>query len=715
MQPADSIDGPEDFGDDARAVVSRWISELELSEKAQRPWIERGRRIVRRYVDDRAEANDVRRRRFALLWANIQTLAPAVYARTPTAVVSRRWKDADAVARTASEVVERALNFSLDAADFADMMTALRDEYLLVGRGQAWVRYVPHLAPAPGQPAQSPDGEVTDDAALYDQVIWEEAVPDHVHWEDFGTNPARSWAEVRFVWRRCFMTRDELVERFGEDIGRACPLDWKADGAEGDRDSQFAKACVYEIWDKPSRRVVWICKAYTDDCLDARDDPLGLAGFFPCPRPLLGSCGPDSILPTPDYVYYESQAQEIDELTRRIGLLTDALKVRGFYAGSESGKLTDLFAAETNTLIPVDGWAALADKGGMAGVVQWFPVDMVASVLKSCIETRQQMLDDVFQITGIADIMRGDTDPDETAAAQQLKSTWGSSRVRDKQKELARFARDLLRIMGEVIASRFAPETLARMTGVRLLPSPAVKQGLALQMRLRADSPGQPAPPADPALARMLMDPTWAEVETVLRDNAARAFRIEIETDSTIEPNDQQEKQRRVEFVQAVGLYLEKTLSVVQLAPEMLPVVVEGLKFLVRGFRVGREMEDVIEAALDQLQERAAASAGPPPPEHQAEQMKAQAANTNAQAGLMTAQAAQARAHTEAFKAQAEAQIGLAQIAAENQRTAADRAAGLAMNDQQIRVELHQAQMKALRDGLVRDLAPAQTLNAPTP
>ena len=38
----------------------------------------------------------------------------------------------------------------------------------------------------------------------------------------------------------------------------------------------------------------------------------------------------------------------------------------------------------------------------------------------------------------------------------------------------------------------------------------------------------------------------------------------------------------RIEFVQAVGLYLEKTLSVVQLAPEMLPVVVEGLKFLVR-------------------------------------------------------------------------------------------------------------------------------------
>ena len=710
-QPA-QVDSPSDFGDTPSATVSRWISELGLSEKDQAAWVSRGRRIVRRYVDDRAEANDVRKRRFALLWANIQTLAPAVYARTPTAVVSRRWKDADAVARTASEVIERALNFSLDAADFADIMNALRDEYLLVGRGQAWVRYVPHMREAPA----GTDGEVTDDEAQYDEVIWEEAVADHVHWEDFGTNPARTWAEVRFVWRRAFLTRDELIDRFGDEKGKACPLDWKANAetGDGDKDTQFAKAAVYEIWDKISRKVFWICKAYTDDCLDERDDPLGLKDFFPCPRPLLASCGPDSIIPTPDYVYYESQAQEINELTKRIGLLTDALKVRGFYAGTENQKLTDLLAAETNTLVPIDSWAALADKGGMAGVVQWFPVDMVANVLKSCIETRQQMLNDVFQITGIADIMRGDTDPDETAAAQQIKSTWGSSRVRDKQKELSRFARDLLRIMGEVIASKFATDTLARMTGVDLLASPAMKAQLQAQVQMQAAIPTAPSGQPDPKLVRQLIDPTWAEVEALLRDDATRSFRIEIETDSTIEPNDQQEKERRIEFVQAVGLYLEKTLSVVQLAPEMLPVVVEGLKFLVRGFRVGREMEDVIEQALDQLQARSSAQASQPPQAHAAEQMKAQAATTSAQASVMKAQAEQTRAHTDQFKAQSEAQIGMAQIAAENQRTAADRAANVSMNDQSLHADLQQAQLKAITDGFLSDAAPAQPIAAPT-
>jgi hypothetical protein len=227
-------------------------------------------------------------------------------------------------------------------------------------------------------------------------------------------------------------------------------------------------------------------------------------------------------------------------------------------------------------------------------------------------------------------------------------------------------------------------------------------------------TPGRPPIQSDPKLVRMLIDPTWAEVEALLRDNAARAFRIEIETDSTIEPNDQQEKQRRIEFIQALGLYLEKTLSVVQLAPEMLPVVVEGLKFLVRGFRVGREMEDVIEAALDQLQARAQGQAGQPQPQHQAEQMKAQAANTNAQASIMKAQAEQTRARTDQFKAQSDAQIGMAQIAAENQRTAADRAANLSMNDQSIRADLQQAQMKAITDSFLTDAAPAAPIPAPT-
>jgi hypothetical protein len=728
-----TVDTPSDFGTDEQSVCSRWKSELELSEKDQKPWVTRGRQIIKRYIDrsnSDPEGENSKRRRYSLLYSNIQTLAPACYARTPTAVVSRRWKDADPIGRQASEVIERALNFQLDACDFADMMTSLRDEFLLVARGQAWVRYVPHMATVPGKPVEPEDGEETNDTAdEYDVVVWEECIPDHVHWEDFGTNPARTWSEVRFVWRRAYMTRDELIARFGKEKGKACPLDWKANSETGDtdKDTQFSKAGVYEIWDKITKKVFWVCKAF-EVCLDVRDDPLGLKDFFPCPRPLLGTHGPDSIIPTPDYVYYESQAQEINELTKRIGLLIDALKVRGFYPGKENEKLTDLLSSENNTLIPIEGFSEFVQGGGAKGMIEWVPVDMVADVLKGCIETRQQMLEDVWQITGIADIMRGDSDPNETATAQELKSNWGSSRVRDKQKEIARFARDLLRIMGEVISSKFSTDTLSKMTGVKMFPSPQAKQQAMQQLQPPAPPPpmpGQPPAPATPpplapseAMQRLLEDPTWEEVEALLHDNALRTFRIEIETDSTIEPNDQQEKQRRIEFVEAVAQYLEKTSPIVSLAPPMLPVVMEGLKFLVRGFRVGREMEDVIEQAADQL-EKLAQNA--PPPQHgkpgdppQLIQAKVQDLQASAQAKTVNAQADMLRAHNDVQKTQIDAHLDAGKIQAEDQRSRDQMVSDHAMQQTDIRADLQKALIGSETKRLSRDISEQKPIQAPT-
>ena len=694
---AASVDTPADFGEGDKACATRWISELDLSEKSQAKWIEQCKKINLIYREDRDNPTV---RRYSLLWANIQTLAPAVYARTPTAVVSRRFKDNDPVGRYASEVLERALNFSVETTDFSLVMTGSRDDFLLTSRAQAWIRYVPHMKTVTKPKAANyeatasniaPDGEITDNTETYDRVEWEEAIPDHVHWKDFGTNPARSWDEVRFVWRRAYLTREKLIKRFGEQKGKACPLDW-GDLKDGKivPDDQFSKAAVYEIWCRESRKVYWICRAYTDAPLDERDDPLKLKDFFPCPRPLLGTCGPDSTIPVPDYLYYQSQAEEINALTVRIDKLTDALKVRGWYAGAQKDAFDNLTTAADNTLIPIDSWTAVMDKGGIDKMIAWMPVEIVASVLKACIETRKQMLDDVFQITGIADIMRGDTDPNETAAAQKLKSNWGSSRVRDRQNEMARYARDVLRIMGEIIGSRFSVDTLRKMTDVKLMTEAEKAQVQQVQQQeqqraMLAQQAGQQPPPPTPVppeVQQMMGLPSWDEVMALLQDNAQRTFRVEVETDSTIEPHDQEEKQRRVEFVTAVGEYLAKSLPVVQAAPQMLPVIIEGLKFLVRGFRVGREMEDTIDKALDSLQQGAA---NPQPPQQaQAEQMKAQAAQTAANAKMMDAKT---NAQATIAKAQIEAQATGQKAQAENIRTQTE--GQIAAHQQQLQVAQH--------------------------
>jgi hypothetical protein len=696
-------------------VLARtWLAEIEAAEKEKdrQRWLKRCQAIQRIYKEQQ-EATDPtesrRSKRYALLWSNIQTLAPAVYSRTPTAVVTRRFKDADPVGRVCSEILERALNFSLEEADFASAMTGCRDEFLLFAQGQMWVRYVPTIEtvtppPAPGAApaaqADAPDdgdGQIGNDPAPYERVSWEEVIADRIHHDDFLHNPARSWEEVRWVARRAYMTRPELVARFPE-CGAEIPLDWSPTDNK-DATEDMKKAAIYEVWDLISRKVMWFSKGYTTKALDDRADPLQLKNFFPCPKALFGTLSPDSLVPIPDFMYWQDQQAEINVLTQRIDKLISALKVKGLYSGAEKDKINALLSADDNVLIPVDSWAALGDKGGLKGIVDWFPLDVISAALKQCLATRDQIIKDVFQITGISDIQRGDSDPNETAAAQQIKVNWGSSRVRERQNEIARFSRDVIRIMGEIIASKFGPDVLGKMTGVELLTNAEkaqiqqlqavlAQQQQAAQMAQQGGQQPPPQPPIPPEAqallqkAKLLDQPSWEDAMAVLRNPELRAFRIDIETDSTVEPNDQEEKQRRIEFVQAVGKYLAESLPVVQAAPQMLPVIVEGLKFLVRGFRVGREMEDIIDRAADELQaaaQQAASQPPQPPPMSPADQAKAQAARTTAQANVIRAQAHQQQAQNDAqgnqvelAKVQSAHQIGMAGVQAENNRTEAE-------------------------------------------
>lgn len=740
-----SMDGPADFGDDPSGVARRWISEIELAEKDHRKFWQRGRKAIARYLSEETEDADARKRKLAVLWSNMETLEPSIFARAPVAVVGRRWKDADSIGRLASEVLERALNFTVDGSAFVEALQGAAKEYLLVGRGIGWVRYVAHMRPVEAEPEGAAEDQAEGAGAEpSEEVAWEEVSIDHVSWDDWLHNPARKWAEVRWVARMAYMTRDELVARFGADVAKAVPLDHgaadKKDGESGDQDQQFAKATVYEIWDKTARTVFWISKGYPDGPLDQRPDPLRLKDFFPCPRPALATRSPGSILPFPDHHFIKSQLRDIDDLTARIGLLQEALKLRGFYAsgGEEKEKIADLFDAQTNTLIPVDAWAAFAERGGIKGLIEWVPLDMVVQALQGCVEARRNQIADVYQVTGIADILRGEVDAGETATASRLKGNWGALRVRNKQKEMARLARDLLRIAAEVIATQFAVETLAAMTDVKLFPTQAAKdqaqqqlqaQAQAVQrqaqaMAAQAQQTGQQAPPPPPpfkpppALVDMLQKPTWEDLESLLRDNVLRGFRIDVETDSTIEPDDQEEKQRRVEFVQAVGEYVSRSLPALQMLPQLLPVIAQGLMFLVRGFRVGREMEDTIERAMDQI----TAAGGQPPQQGQAKPgdapqlvaAKVQGEQARAQADLMRGQAALMQAHTGQFEAQAGVQLDQQRIGAENARTAADRHAEVAMHGQDVATDIHQAVMRAMDRSATRDMMDRRPITAPT-
>lgn len=611
-------------------LVSYWCEQIEAYERDAKMWESRSKKIVKRYTDDRTDAAR-RIARFNILWSNVQTLHPALYDGTPTPNVDRRFEDDEEVNTTVAQILERSGSYFVKTNDFDDCMNQSVLDYLLCGRGTIWVRYSPNfkdIQVTGNEEVRSEGAGITDDVNTGDDVpapeqelYSESTVLDYVHWQDFGHCVSRTWQENRAVWRRVFMARKELQERFGEEKGAKVPLDARELGKKSDDQSSTAsRATIYEIWDRKTKKVFWLHKDM-EEFLDEQEDPLRIDGFFPCPKPVYATLGNDSLLPTPDFLLYQDQANELDVLTGRIDALTKALKIVGVYDASAEGVQRMLSENKDNTLIPVEQWAMFAEKGGINGVVNFFPVEVVANVLVQMYAARDKIKQDIYEITGISDIVRGATNAQETATAQQIKGKFATLRLDNRQKEIARFSRDAVRIMIEIIAEHFSLDTLKQISGVRLLTE-AEKQQALMSQQPQMGPDGQPMPPKPlpETIAKLLKKPTWEQIEAVLRENGARCFRIDIETDSTIKADQDAEKASRIEFLTAAGGFIQQAATIQ--VPELQPLLMEMLKFGVGGFKAGRELETEFKVAVDAIKERAEAPPVPQPDPMAAEKQK---------------------------------------------------------------------------------------------
>ncbi len=316
---------------------------------------------------------------------------------------------------------------------------------------------------------------------------------------------------------RSYLTRDELTKRFGRAKAQKVTLDYTPEGHIDSNDDKakappdlFKKAVVHEYWDRSSRSVIWLAPGTPELILDEKDDPLGLPEFFPNPDPLLATTTTDKRIPVPDYVQYQDQARELDKITARIDRLTRALKVSGVYPGEEKQVLSQLIDEGTeNRLIPVHDWQNWSDKGGTTGIIQWVPIQQIAETLIQLYNARDRVKAILYELTGIGDIMRGMTEPDETLGAQELKAVFATRRITPQQKRVAEFARDLLRLMGGIIAGHFSDKTISMITGFpQLAPVPPtpprpqapphVMQELAVHAAMQAQQSPQGAPPQKP-------------------------------------------------------------------------------------------------------------------------------------------------------------------------------------------------------------------------
>lgn len=672
-EQANSLERANDLGTSPQAVARRWKLELKLADKRELNWRKKAKEVYSIYAPESAGANT-----FNILWTNTETLRQAVYNSTPQPDVRRRYQDEDALGKEVGKVLTRALEFSADTYDEDAVFKGDVLGMLLPGRAVSRVRYVPDIK-TEGAPA---DDEAQEPAA-YEEIAWEQVILERVQWDDFRILCAgKVWDEVSALAFGHSLTRDDCVEKFGEKVGNAIPLD-DADDEDVKQSNEkdiFKRARVWEIWDKEEKQVIWICPSYPVPC-KTQADPMSLSGFYPVPRPLYAIENDSTLTPTSLYAQYEPQAKELNRISVRINKIIDALKVRGIYDATVT-ELSNLTKANDNEMVPSEGVTALIDRGGLEKAIWMMPIDTAAEVLKVLYEQREATKQVIYEITGIADIMRSATDPNETFGAQKIKTQWGTQRLQRMQQEVQRYIRDLIRLKAEVIAEKFQLETLEKMTLVKLPRQAEVEQQMA-QMQAQyqqaaqmAQQQGQPVPPPP----KMPPPPiTWEAVVEAMHDDATRTFRVDIETDSTLAATQDSDMSAMRDLLGGLAQMITGFGPAVQAGAIPIEAVKQIAMAVVRRAKMGSAVED----ALEKMQQ--------PAPQQDPNAGKVEAEKAKAQAAIQLEQ----------MRAQMAEQQHQRELAADQQmeQYKAGLAQQLQAHEQQVQAEqnAHQNQLEAAR------------------
>jgi hypothetical protein len=577
-------------------VVNFWLNEIAEAKKREKDFREDGKKILDVY-DGTTETP------FNILFSNTETLLPALYSAVPRPIVVRRFKDDDPLGKAAANAGQRALEFLVDTNEegyetFDEGVRSATLDGLLPGRGFTRLVYDSDTPADAGEPQTGQDAPPPAPSMPYTSS--ERACLDSRPWNRVPIGYAQKWSKVPWVAYEEQIDKEEATRLFGAEIANQITYTQDAQDDENERDTSREErhqgekktALIYQIWDKDGgKKVRYISGSYAKGYLKEQDDPLQLTGFFNCPRPLQFIEKANDLKPTAMYTIYRNQAKELNRLTMRINRLVEAIKAKFIYDGSLGEDLNRIVNADDNTLVPADHSSSLAADKGLQNAIWPFPIEVMVNTLVQLYQAREQCKHVIYEITGISDIIRGSSVASETATAQNLKSQWGTLRLKRLQKEVQRYARDLLRMMLEIAATKFSEETWAKMTGLPFTPTAKAEQLQAI-----AQAAQQSGQPLDPQTQAQLQAPVWGQVLAMLKDDIQRAYRIDIETNSTIEPEAAEDQKNISEMMTAVGQFLSGVGPLVAKGVMPFQAAQSMLLAITRRFRFGNEIEDQIKA-----------------------------------------------------------------------------------------------------------------------
>ena len=639
------------------ALFQYWMGEIDKAKRREKDYRKQAKKIIRIYEADTAGEETP----FNILYSNTETLAPALYNTKPRPDVKpKNKKSVDPTVVAAAQMGQKLLEAMLDSGSEDDttpdsVFKQAVHEGLVPGRGNAWAVYEADVSyDEQGQPS-----------AVNKEYVCLEELP----WDRFLCGYAKKWSKVPWVAAIWYFTREELEKKFGKEAlagveFKPTAMEQDDDPSDRDRDAEKDKpmlACVYEIWDKSSRTVTFVSDSVPDRVLKREDDPLGLVNFFPCPEPLTFFRRISSNTPVPLYQFYEQQAEELNDITARIMKIVRTIRVRGAY-DSTLEEMERVLLAKDGDMIPLQNVASLGNGQGanLANAIWYQPLKEPIIALQQLYAQREQIKGVIYEVTGVSDILRGASQASETATAQNIKNQWGTLRLKRAQTTVATFCRDALRIMLEIAVSRLSPQTIMQMTDMKLPTQEQKAQAQALAQQ--AQVAGQQPPPE---IAQLLGQPTIDEVLGLLQNDLSRSFKVDIETNSTVDVEATEDKKDFSELLNAISQFMNGVAPLIADGAMPMSTASVILLSIVRRFRMGTEVEDEIMAM------------GKQPPKQEKEDPKAQA---EAQKAQMELQKMQMQGQMDERKAQREEAMAMREMQLKEQE--------LAMRERQLVMEM---------------------------
>lgn len=700
---------PEDSEPEVDAKY--WLQCLDDAERAESDWRKRGREIIQIYRNDTGSSTSTTKGRskggrvtFNILYANTETMLPAIYTKPPEPIVRARFTNPDnpfqppmpgaipppagppaglggtlgpapgplsppspdgpvpgqppfpdggppglggggglpappppapapvmappppppppmpmpgaasagkpsqKAIETAASVIEKALEIVVEDELSHESVKAAIKDVLLPGRGVVRVRWIPTMEE---RPVMAGDGTtpLPDPLAarglgdnggppMEEVKVWEQVNDEYVYWEDLLLDPVRAPGDTDWIAFRHLFTAKQMIAEFKgsspefdaliaankvqselckwteESAAKNLVGGGSAMKATGKLGDVIRKGMAWEIWDRPNKRIIWFVRELGGMTLRVDPDTYGLEGFYPIPKPMLAVTTTDTMIPKAFYDLYSDLAGDLDETSKRISALTKQIKVRGAY-NSASSDIANLLTAEDGKMIPVDGVDMI--NGGLQNHLWMVPIVEFMKALQELYVAREQIKQAIYEIMGISDIMRGATKASETATAQRIKGSMGMVRLSDQKQQAAFFVTDLLRMKAELIAKNFDQNTLSVMTG----------------------------------------EDVTDEVMEILRSDFLRTCTVNIESDSTVASDMQEEQQSMAAVMQSVQAVMQGAAQMIMTGllppPQVIMLSLELLKMFLHPVRFSRGVVELIDDFIEQLQQQIAMQAMQPP------------------------------------------------------------------------------------------------------